>query len=1361
LTQYVGILSEGGLIPYDVLDKIATEESGLGQQPKDFGLPAGRRLTDEIARAWSDAQDYWHIFQRRTASLPESETGTTLTRKWVSDLLNEQLLGYELTYQPSGAVISGKNYPISHRAGSGEESPPIQIEGFRTDLDRRPEGRRLSPQALVQEYLNNSDSHLWGIVTNGFLLRLLRDTSRTSRPSYLEFDLQSILDGNRFNEFALFYRVCHRTRLPRTAEDSTSCWLEKYFQLSIEQGGRVRDKLRDGVEDALKTLGTGFLRHPTNEALRERVKAGTLTAADFHRQLLRLVYRLLFLMVAEERRMIVPEGPEADRRQNLFDRYYSVGRLRNLAEKAIEPSTFGDLWIGLQRTFTLFEDGDSNPLGIPPLNGDLFSTLAVKDLQGTHLYNNALLAAIGRLSLFEDHRVRQRVNYSALDVEELGSVYESLLDFQPVFTEQAEGLIFELRTGSERKSTGSYYTRPELVRELIESALVPVMQDRLASAKDSDPAKDKEKKQQAILSMSVCDPACGSGHFLLAAARRLGRELARVKTGEEEPTPKEFHLSVREVISHCVHGVDVNPLAVDLCKLALWLEGHWTGKPLSFLDHRIKCGNSLIGVLDPSVLKDGIPDDAFTAVTGDDKKVASAFKKKNKDERKGQSSLSFDAAEHVHHFAAESARLLGIVEDTPSDVRRKEEIYRKAREQREWLHDWTAANLWTAAFFVPFAKYDDPAVPTHEPFMEYLLHGKDRPQMTGAANALSVERHFFHWRLEFPDVFEKGGFDVVLGNPPWEAEELIEKEFFANLAPHIATVRTKAKRAALIADLETATPRLFLAWKVAVRQFNGRIKFLRDSGAYPLGSSGKLNTYRLFAELAAHLVAPRGRSAQILKSGIVSAQDGQKLFGSWIKQERVVEVREFINTRQIFPDIVANERFCWIVITGSGEKSKSATYAFALDSVDQAADLTRLFSALPGELEILNPADNSVPPVSSQRDYRLVLHIHRSTEPLRLEEQAFNPWSVHYSQGHLNSASDSGLFADNTLEQLQSAGAVLDDKQWLHRDNEIFMPLYEGKFIAQFNHRFSSFAGVPVQNRFGVKAEAINSTSSQLGNPSFEIQSRYWLAGSAAEECFSNKGTQYEWLFGFRDVCRAIVDARTVQACVMPRLPCLDGVPLLVFEDRQREEAAQTALLFNALWSSFAFDYVARQKIHGAHLTKAIAYQMPVPTCAAFDRDEIGKTYREFIGERSLELTVVSYSLLSFARDVGFDGPPFLWDEQRRFLLRCELDAAFFHLYLPTDVNGEWRIVRGQTAEELSRLKASFERPRDAVDYIMESFPIVKRKDQERFDGDYRTKAVILEIYDAMAQAIRSKRPYDTRLDPFPGSPRRCRHVTN
>jgi len=214
----------------------------------------------------------------------------------------------------------------------------------------------------------------------------------------------------------------------------------------------------------------------------------------------------------------------------------------------------------------------------------------------------------------------RRINYAALDVEELGSVYESLLEFQPVFSESEGKISFDLLTGTERKSTGSYYTPPELVNELIQSALVPVIKDRLKEAKT--PAEE----EQQLLSLTVCDPACGSGHFLLAAARRIGRELAQVRTGDEEPSPEHMRLAVRDVITHCIYGVDKNPLAVDLCKVALWLEGHTTSKPLTFLDHRIRCGDSLVGVFDLSVLKEGIPDEAFTAVTGDDKAVARMIK---------------------------------------------------------------------------------------------------------------------------------------------------------------------------------------------------------------------------------------------------------------------------------------------------------------------------------------------------------------------------------------------------------------------------------------------------------------------------------------------------------------------------------------------------------------------------------------------------------------------------------------------------------------------------------------------------------------------------------------------------------------
>lgn len=1312
MTQYVGIRSEGGLIPYDVLDKIGAEESGLGQQPKDFGLTVGRRLTDEIARAWSDAQDYWHIFQRRTASLPESETGTTLTRKWIGDLLNEQLLGYELTYQPSGAVIGGKNYPISHRAGSGEESPPIQIEGFRTDLDRRPEGRRLSPQALVQEYLNNSDGHLWGIVTNGFLLRLLRDTSRTSRPSYLEFDLQSILDGNRFNEFALFYRVCHRTRLPRTAEDSTSCWLEKYFQLSIEQGGRVRDKLRDGVEDALKTLGTGFLRHPRNEALRERVKAGTLTAAEFHRQLLRLVYRLLFLMVAEERRMIVPEAPDSERRQRLYGTYYSVGRLRTLAEKVIERSTFGDLWLSLQRTFALFENGDSNPLGIPPLNGDLFSTLSVRDLQDTHLYNDHLLEAIRRLSLFEEKRVLQRVNYGALDVEELGSVYESLLDFQPVFLDEPEGKEFDLRTGSERKSTGSYYTRPELVRELIESALVPVMQDRLSNAKDSDSAKDKEKKQQVILAMSICDPACGSGHFLLAAARRLGRELAKVRTGEEEPTPKDFHLAVRDVISHCVYGVDVNPLAVDLCKLALWLEGHWTGKPLSFLDHRIKCGNSLIGVLDPSVLKEGIPDDAFTPVAGDDKKVANAFKKENKEERKGQPSLPFDAAEHVHKFAAESVQLVGIAEDTPADVRRKEEIYRRARAQRDWLRDWTAANLWTAAFFVPLTKYDSPEVPTHRAFMDYLVHEKDRPQMSGYANALSVERHFFHWRLEFSDVFDKGGgFDVVLGNPPWEKIQLEEDKFFALIAPDIAELPAKQRKAA-IQRLETERPKLHTAFQNAIRQTAAQAKFVKNGTRFPLSAEGNVSTQSLFIELACTISGPHSRIGLVVPSGLATQDTQKRLFSELTGSGRLIRLLDFENRLKLFPSVHAQFRFCIVTIGPRRPRGAEMEFAFLLQSTDDIRKPKRSFRLTNADLLRFSPNTMSCPQLVNEKEAFLLRHIYTTGKVIYREDTHENPWGWQSWQV-FNETHEADLLIENA-------------------DGKDVLPLYEGKLFYQFDHRYASYV---------TPAEALHLSSSDKQRPELNVRTRYFVPRRVWAERVAVNHYDAGWILAFRRITNS-TNERTSIFCILPK--CITGSQSPAVKTNQK--AALVASLLSNL-NSTVFDFAARRKVGGTDLNHFIIHQLPVMTPLRLSQKAPfgGKdqTVSEWIVPRVLELSYTACDLQPFAHDCGWNAPPFRWDDERRFLLRCELDAAFFHMYLPAGDDGDWKLLEGQSPDDLRLLKASFPTPRDAAAYIMDTFPITRHKEEENY-GEYRSKRVVLDIYDRMQGAISTGAPYQT-----------------
>lgn len=758
---YVAVTVEGGLFPSDLLDRIATGQAD-GRRPQDFGLSPSRRLSDEIQGTFSDARSFWDAFQRRLAH--SSERSTTLTREaWIMPLL--ELLGFDLLFQRSAAQIGSDSYFISHRAGDDLDAPPVHIVAIEQPLDRKAEGFRRSPHALVQEYLNRSDA-LWGMVTNGERLRLLRDSARLARPTYLEFDLRAMVEGNLYSEFVVLYRVLHRSRFPRGAEDAHECWLERYYQQGIDEGGRVRDGLRDGVEEALRVLGNAFLAHPESEDLRRSLSEGRLDSGGYYRQLLRLVYRLLFLMVAEERRLIFPPSDGSADLQNIYTHYYSVSRLRDRCERYFAEDRYSDLWQGLLETFRLFRDEDSaRKLGLGALGGELFGPDACADIEGAACQNRRLLEAMFRLSTFSDDHVRRRVNYAGLDVEELGSVYESLLEFQPVVRWDGSRPVFEFAEGTERRSTGSYYTAPELVRELVEHALVPVMEDRLARL------KTREEKEKALLNLNVCDPASGSGHFLLAAARRMARELARVRTGEEEPTPEAYRLAVRDVIANCIYAVDKNPLAVDLCKVALWIEGHNRGLPLTFLDHRIKLGDSLVGVADLKVLEEGIPDEAFHRTDSSQKTVAKVLRDRNRVERQGQLSLvERELDDHLLDVAAALDELQRMPEDSPRQVVEKARRYERSREANsDWWVGMTACHMWTAPFFTEL-KPGDTATPTTGTLRRFLsqpkaVDGRLVGQVWGLATTQG--RPFFHWPLEFPDVFMGSGFDVVLSNPPF------------------------------------------------------------------------------------------------------------------------------------------------------------------------------------------------------------------------------------------------------------------------------------------------------------------------------------------------------------------------------------------------------------------------------------------------------------------------------------------------------------------------------------------------------------------------------------------------------------------
>lgn len=760
---YPSIRIEGAILSPDILDRL---DDLVGQRPADFGLDSTGKVKDEIARAWADAQDYWRIFQRKLESLREGSLTTTETRQqWVLPLLG--LLGYQLDYQARSSEVNGKSYPLSHRVANRGQTV-VHISGYRdpAGLDRKveqPSGAlRMSAHAMVQEYLNLSDE-LYGLVTNGRALRLLRDSSRLIRLTYLEFDLDRIFTDGLFADFALLYRLLHVSRLPASRDDAAQSWIEHYHQDSLDAGSRIREGLSKAVEQAITGLANGFLQHRDNEALREEIACSRLSEGDFYKHLLRLIYRLLFLMVIEERGLVFPSNANP-RHRNLYEQFYSLMRLRRMSEKRhLADRRHMDLWPALFGTFRLFEaGGPGSKIGLAPLAGDLFSPQAIGPLSTCTLGNDVLLTALRALNLYTHPGNGQliRVNYGALNVEEFGSVYEGLLEYEPTFIHDGPRTEFHFRKGDERANTGSHYTPDELVQPLIKNSLDHLIAQKL---KEKDPA-------EALLDLRVVDVACGSGHILLAAARRIAIELAIVRTGEDQPSPSAFRAAIRDVIRHCIYGVDLNPLAAELCKVALWLEAHNPGEPLNFLDHRIKCGNAIVGYARREDIERGVPDEAFVAMPSDDREVAAALRKRNKAERSGQTTLTFSPEiERQFDEALKNWHALDVLpEQTPEQIEVKKQRYLDITKSADAMLIEQLAAIPIAQFYIPKVANHPGQHVTNEEFRRYW-RGERKPLDHAAtlAWAIAERKRFFHWFLEFPEVIARGGFDCILGNPPY------------------------------------------------------------------------------------------------------------------------------------------------------------------------------------------------------------------------------------------------------------------------------------------------------------------------------------------------------------------------------------------------------------------------------------------------------------------------------------------------------------------------------------------------------------------------------------------------------------------
>lgn len=1285
----------------DLLQRVRDkrQDSCTDKDGAAFQLPAGWSVLNEIGKAFSIARASWYHF---TAS------ERTNIKQWAHTLLKD-VLGYQLHECPAQGIPAHKNaaaddqpvrlYPITYIAGPEECSAiPVLVVPATQDLDKIMDfgGFRQAPARLMQQFLNESGRFLWALVTNGATLRLMRDNPALSRPCYLEADLDAMLSAADASAFDTVWRLMHSSRASlRTTGEPAECLWEDWRKELEEQGSRARDGLRDGVERALCVLGTGFLhgKGSGNDGLRAALREGRLDADGFYQELMRTVYRLIFLSVTEERDLIHAHDRRLATAAKAYDAAYSLSRLVDRALNPDDDERFHDLWEAQRIVLkALASDEQQRDLALPALGG-LFAEDQCPHLNGCVLPNRYFLLALQHLRWFRADRgaALARVDYRYMGAEELGSVYESLLELTPVLSPKLTDFYLQggcedpnKAKGNARKSTGSYYTPACLVEQVLNTALNPLLE---TCGTEAD-----------LLRLRVIDPACGSGHFLLGAARRMAETLAAIRAGGPY-AQEDFLKAMHDVVSHCIYGVDINPMAIELVRMNLWLEGYQPGKPLSFLDHHLQAGNSLLGMMDAKCLSLGIPSDAYKPLAGDDKEVCKELKKNNaasvKLFRNGSKFLTLSNPERP-------AGLEQMPEDTPSQVRAKEKAWANIRAAQERDQQAIAADIWVGAFLLP--KTSEAQIPTTS-MLESLgtdwLAFMDNPAVVAARNACRAAS-VFHWPLRFPEAMADGGFHCVLGNPPWEKIKLQEKEYFSARCPAIAAAPNAAARTYLIQLLKEgrmthhlegtkggAAPweqALFRQYEAALRLAGAESLFYhtpeQDGGRFPLTGVGDVNLYALFAEMDNRLRRPDGSAGFIVPTGIAT-DDSTKAFFQHIVQDRQLASLYDFENRELFPAVHKSYKFSLLTLA----PAEQADFAYYLVHPRELADKRRHFTMMAEDFVLINPNTGTCPLFRCGEDARLCRKLYRRTPVLMREDAEENPWGIKFCR-LLDMSNDSRLFLTEPAKDA--------------------LPLYEGKMIHHYDHRWATFTGT------GGDADARDVTPKEHANPAWEPAPRYWVRRSDVLSHLP-KGitTASRWLLGFRDICRA-TDERTFVCSFIPFTAVGHKLPLLL---PINDISCRLWSCLCANLSALCFDYIVRMKQGGTSMTYHYLKQFPVLLPEAYSPADV-----DYIGSRVLELCYTSESMRPWAEDMGCKGDPFPWNPERRAILRAELDARIAKLY-------------GLTREELDYIldPTSF----FGDDCPTQTFPGLRRK-EEKLYGEYRTRRLVLEAWDANIKQTKS-----------------------
>lgn len=593
-----------------------------------------------------------------------------------------------------------------------------------------------------------------------------------------------------------------------------------------------------------------------------------------------------------------------------------------------------------------------------------------------------------------------------------------------------------------------------------------------------------------------------------------------------------------------------------------------------------------------------------------------------------------------------------------------------------------------------------------------------------------------------------GGFDVVLGNPPWERVKLQEQEFFASRDPAIAGAPNAAARKQAIAALRETNASLLAEFRDASRKAEGESRLMRNSGRYPLCGRGDINTYAVFAETARDAIATVGRVGMIVPTGVATDDTTKYFFGDLVETNTLVQLLSFENEGLIFPSVHHFTKFCLLTISrASRSAGDPIELVFYARTLEHAKDPDRRFTLTPQDILGLNPNTRTCPIFRSSRDAEITKGIYRRVPVLireaRCDQPETNPWGITF-MAMFHMANDSDLFVEPEIACPAVAESLVAGPEGLPP----YLPLYEAKMLHQFDHRWATYAplgagwldgtlNTRVDPRGDVVPDARDTTLDEHKDAANRVTPRYWVATAAVDDRLvkyqrdPETGEQVvvwrwdrQWLLGWRDITNAVND-RTCIVGLMPRIGVGHTIPLMF---PVTDHAQHAACLISGL-DSFVSDYAARQKIGGTHLTYGFLKQLPVLPPSAFATRcpwMHSTAITDWLASRVVELVHTAHDVAAFARDLGYDGPPFRWDEVRRARIRAELDAAFFHLY---------GVSRDDTA------------------YIMDTFSVFKTRDEQRNLGVYKTKETILAIYDEMAAAIATGDPWVSTLDPPPGPP--------